>query len=81
MHPSCGPVHKPGINFSFASPGQEADRALDAQVASLTAVLKAMGDAPGNKPHMFVTDNDIRSLPVFQASKKGQGGRHRGQAG
>jgi hypothetical protein len=45
---------------------QEADAALEAQILQMTSCIKAMTEAAANKPHFYVTDEDIISLPCFK---------------
>lgn len=45
---------------------QAADVALDAHIHQMTSCIKAMTEAAANKPHFYVTDEDIISLPCFK---------------
>jgi len=53
---------------------QEQEASLDAQISSVMAALKAVTDHPANKPYLFVTDEDITSLPCFAKVHAGCGG-------
>jgi transcription factor E2F3 len=45
---------------------QEADASLDAHIHQMSSCIKAMTEAVANKPHFFVTDDDITNLPCFK---------------
>jgi hypothetical protein len=45
---------------------QEADASLDAHIHQMTSCIKAMTEAAANKPHFYVTDDDITNLPCFK---------------
>jgi hypothetical protein len=47
-------------------PLQDADIALEAHIHQMTSCIKAMTEAAANKPHFYVTDEDIISLPSFK---------------
>lgn len=38
---------------------------MDAQIAALVGAIRAMGEDPGNRRRMIVTEEDITSLPIF----------------
>lgn len=38
---------------------------LDQQIDAMTEAIKAMSEHPANKSHLFVTDDDITTLPCF----------------
>lgn len=45
---------------------QDADITLEAHIHQMTSCIKAMTEAAANKPHFYVTDEDIISLPSFK---------------
>jgi hypothetical protein len=45
---------------------QDADASLDAHIHQMTSCIKAMTEAAANKPHFYVTDDDITNLPCFK---------------
>jgi hypothetical protein len=45
---------------------QDADATLEAHIHQMTSCIKAMTEAAANKPHFYVTDEDIVSLPCFK---------------
>jgi transcription factor E2F3 len=47
-------------------PLQDADASLDAHIHQMTSCIKAMTEAAANKPHFYVTDDDITNLPCFK---------------
>lgn len=44
---------------------QDQEASLDAQINSVMEALKAMTEHPDNRPYLYVTDDDITSLPCF----------------
>jgi len=44
---------------------KEQEDALDASIEALSTALKALGEHPANHAKLFVTDEDITSLPCF----------------
>ena len=47
-------------------PAQEQERLLDDQISSMSEALQALCRAPGNQPHLYVTDEDIVTLPCYE---------------
>lgn len=45
---------------------QDSDLALETHIHQMTSCIKAMTEAAANKPHFYVTDEDIISLPCFK---------------
>ncbi|WIA09095.1 hypothetical protein OEZ85_008508 [Tetradesmus obliquus] len=45
---------------------RDADASLDAHIHQMTSCIKAMTEAAANKPHFYVTDDDITNLPCFK---------------
>eukprot|EP00775_Hariotina_reticulata_P013663 gene13662-13785_t len=45
---------------------RESEMVVDAHIQQMTQCIKAMTEAPANKPQFYVTDEDITSLPSFK---------------